>query len=90
MKKAICVIKDIRSGEIYTPVPFANTDTAVRSFGDMIHTQRDTMLAAHPEDFMLLHIADYDSDCGCITAFTLPEFKVLANGSEFKNENIAH
>ncbi len=59
-------IYDMVSQRYMKPFWAQNVGSAVRSFGDMCG-EADSVLAAHPEDYALYHIASFDDSTGKLT-----------------------
>jgi len=59
MKMNVYSILDSKSGVYAKPFFMLNTSMAVRAFGDLCN-DKQTTLSAHPEDYTLYHIGEYD------------------------------
>lgn len=65
MRKVICSVYDEKLGDFNAPINFDSTGSAIRSFTDEVRRAPDSsgnVLNAHPEDFKLYVIADFDSE----------------------------
>jgi hypothetical protein len=81
MKMYVCVMRDVVADVFGQPMFVASIGGAVRSFGDECQRkEQGNMLAAHPGDFELFHIGEYDDSTGVVTM--LP-FKSIALGSSY-------
>lgn len=68
--------------EVYgTPIFFATKGLATRAFEDQCN-KHDSPIAAHPGDFTLFCIGDFDVDTGTLTP--LPSPTSLGTGVEYK------
>lgn len=56
-------VYDIKSESYMTPFFFPAVGQAVRAFKDLVADKRST-IGMHPEDYKLVHIADFD-DSNC-------------------------
>ena len=65
MKYVVCSIRD-HAAEFYGQPFFApSKGAAIRSFTDAVNDKSSgNQFAAHPADFDLFHIGDFDSDSG--------------------------
>lgn len=86
MKFKIVAIRDRAVDVFSVPVFVASIGAAVRSFGDEVkrpHSdERPNQLNAHPEDFDLFHLGDFDDNDGSFSTLVLPER--IAVGSDYK------
>lgn len=63
--RSVCSVWDSAVRSYGQPIFVPATAAAVRSFQDEIRRGgQDNLLASHPEDFELHHIADFDDDTG--------------------------
>lgn len=64
------------------PFIHASLGDAIRSFTDAINdTNPQSLLVAHPEDFTLFHVGDFNEIDGVVTGITK---KPVGNGIDFK------
>lgn len=76
----VYAIRDLK-GEMFTqPLFQLNAGTALRSFSDMVKGA-DSKIAAHPEDYALYEIGEYDDISGALKALTT--IKMLGVGSDY-------
>lgn len=61
---------------------FDSSEAAIRAFGDVVMDRR-TELGRHPEDYKLVHLANYDKYHGSVDG--LNSVVVLASGFDFPN-----
>lgn len=71
MFKLLCVIRDRLSDSCGPVMAFPAIPAAIRQFSD-VAVDSQTMVARHPEDFDLLHIANMDERSGAVEAVTPP------------------
>lgn len=77
MKVAIVSVRDSAAG-LFTPVQSVTAlPQAVRGFADQVNGSAD-LVAAHPEDFELYHVADMDDQTGLVVALDPPVLVVRA------------
>lgn len=80
MKLVIVSVHDMKSRSFGTPVCADSLEMAKRNFRMMIHDDKNKMMHEYPEDFELLHLADYDEFNGKVAALQQPV--VLLSGAE--------
>lgn len=80
MSKAIVAVRDLKASAFLHPHFQVSTGVAVRSFGDAVNDTKSE-IAAHPQDFQLFHVGDFDERTGLITPLLTPE--LLASAIEF-------
>jgi hypothetical protein len=69
--------------EVYgTPIFFATKGLATRAFEDQVNKPGESPMFAHPGDFTLFCIGDFDPDSGVLTP--LPNPNSLGTGLEFR------
>lgn len=84
MKRAVVCVRDSAVGAFATPVYVPAVGVALRSFTDEVNRSApENQLFAHPDDFMLYHLADFDEESG---VFSVPDegVRVLARGKDVK------
>ncbi|AXL14608.1 nonstructural protein [Microviridae sp.] len=95
MKTILCSIFDIKSGVYTAPSAFMNDATAIRS-ATILRADPASPMYAHPEDYVLYKIGEFENTDCSITMETPPiplgkfiEFKVPAapTAVDPKNEN---
>lgn len=64
----VCAVRDRAVDGFGTPIFVASLGAAIRSFSDEIN-RSDSVLHAHPEDYDLYHIANYDDSLGAFECF---------------------
>lgn len=82
MKLAVCAVFDSAVQAYSRPIFVPKAAVAVRSFIDEVRRGgADNSLSAHPEDYHLTHIADFDEDTG---VFSTPDagVSVLIRGKD--------
>lgn len=72
MRQGLYVVYDMKVGSYSHPYFSQSDQSAVRTFGDAL-TQGDSMMARHPEDFVLFRIADVDDGTAKVTVPLTPE-----------------
>lgn len=61
MKYKIVAVRDRVADVFSNPFFVASTGAAIRSFGDEVNNKREgNQYAAHPEDFDLFYVGEYD------------------------------
>ena len=63
MKRAVCVVFDSAVNLYGQPIFVPSVGAALRSFIDEVNN-RESAMCAHPEDYVLFHLADYDDETG--------------------------
>jgi hypothetical protein len=84
VKRVVCAVFDSAVQAFGSPVFSPAVGSALRAFTDEANRAADgNQLYAHPDDFVLHHIADFNDETG---VFTLPEggVRVLARGKDVK------
>lgn len=71
MLLGVYAIRDAKSGFL-APTVDQNGDSAIRNFSHAVMTTNDSLFFTHASDFSLWHIADYETDSGCITPLVPP------------------
>lgn len=79
----IFVVHDSKVEAYAQPFCAQSTGSAIRSFGDEVN-RKDTALAAHPEDFTLFEIGEYDEHRGEIRMYEIK--KSLGLALDFKRD----
>lgn len=65
MKRAVCAVYDSAVNTYGQPFFVPAVGAALRSFVDEVNRKaQDNQLNAHPEDFVLFHLADFDDETG--------------------------
>jgi hypothetical protein len=70
MSKQLYSLYDSKS-ETWSASPFAHNarGDAIRAFADAVNTKdQKSVLSAHPEDFTLFYVGDYDEKTGVVTS----------------------
>lgn len=82
MRRPVVAVWDSAVGAFAPPMVVPSIGHAVRSFSDEVNrADGNNMLHAHPEDYALHHVAEFDEDYG---TFSVPEegARVLARGKD--------
>ena len=71
----IYAVKDFAVETFGNPFFLPTAAAAVRSFRDEVNHRggQNSAIAAHPEDYILYEIGDYDADKGTITPYEEPQ-----------------
>ena len=80
MKNKLFVVYDTKSETYTTPTSHPARGQAIRSFSDAVNSG-DGVLSAHPADFTLFEIGEFDILTGEIAV--LPAKEALGNGVDF-------
>lgn len=85
--KRLYCLRDTKIGEFQAPCIFANDAAAMRSFGDMVTRDKNSLVALHPEDFTLEFLGLFNVENGILLqdVADIPEsvHRTLATGSDF-------
>lgn len=73
-------VKDAKAESCLAPFAFRTDGEAIRAFGDSV-VKGDTPLLAHPEDYFLYRVGNFNQVTGVIVA---EEHKSLASALDFK------
>lgn len=74
MDKIIIAIKDTAVQAFGQPQTMRSQGEALRSFQDLVNDPaKENAIAAHPEDYELYKLAEYNDQTGKITATATPE-----------------
>lgn len=80
MKLLIYAVRDLKSNSFTFP-HFNNTHgQAIRAFGDLVRNPK-SVIAAHPEDYSLFHLGEFDDESGAVKSLPVPVS--LASAIEF-------
>lgn len=88
MKMQIIATRDIVANVFGQPVQTPHIGQAIRSFGDECRRKVEgNVLAAHPEDFELWHIGEYDDNTGSIDPYNPGDErrKQIAVGANYRD-----
>lgn len=84
MKLKIVAVRDRAVDAFMRPFTVQSTGQAIRSFGDEINrASQDNPMHAHPDDYDLYELAEYDENTGAITQ-TPDHPKQIAIGKQLK------
>lgn len=83
MNKILCVIRDLKADSYGAPCLFGGPKEAVRSFCDLLE-DKQTLVGRHPQDFQLVHIADWDEISGVVTPV---EHVIIVDGATYTSAN---
>lgn len=82
MKLHMIAVYDTAAKAYNRPMFVPSRGLAIRSFQDEIKRDApENVLNKHPEDFLLVHVADWDDDTGTATPLTS---EIIARGQDFK------
>lgn len=84
MRFKVCAVKDVAIGTFSVPQFVPHTGASVRAFGDAVRGPKDSPLAAHPNDFELWYLGEYDDQSG---EFDQLKPERLARGVDFVNND---
>lgn len=85
MKSKVCSIYDSKADAWMRPFVAQSTNAAIRSFGDEVNSSsRDSMVAAHPEDYCLYELGEWDERDGKLEVYSSP--RSLGLGVNFKRD----
>lgn len=77
--QAFC-IRDIKMDMFQRPFFMPNRASAIRAFGDAIRN-KDTPMAAHPEDYELFHVGQFEEQTAQYESFVPSQISL---GGDFK------
>jgi len=83
--RAMVAVKDLALGGFLNPFFVPSVGIAVRHFGDEC-VKADSPMCAHPEDFELWHLGDFD-ESGAFNIFAQPVR--LSRGVDYKESRNA-
>ena len=81
MLRRVYAVRDDKQNEYNTPVLIPNDAVASRSFGDMISTDKNSLIARHPGDYSLWFLGTFDAERGIFSQDEKPY--VVARASDF-------
>lgn len=87
MKHNVYCVKDTLVGLCMPPVTGDSDPAMIRSFGDSV-LKGDTPISAHPEDYCLLKVGQFDSEFGLLIPYDAPV--VLCHASDFKKKEVTN
>lgn len=76
----VCAVRDSKMDAYMQPFFVKSIGVAARSFADEVNRKESPMFA-HPEDYELFHIANFNEDTGIISS--LPNPKSIGVASTF-------
>lgn len=80
MKMCVVAVRDSAVGAFNRPFYAPAIGVAVRSFSDEVNRKAaDNIMSAHPEDFELWHLSDFEEESG---RFESVDMRVLARGKD--------
>lgn len=82
MKRKLYSVRDSRMGTFAPPCLFDNDAVAIRAFGDMVGGDKQSLIALHPEDFVLCVLGEFDLETGRVEQ-AVEDIRVIANASDF-------
>lgn len=80
MTQGIYCIKDEISGQFYPMNVFVNDQEAIRYFRTIINSDKETLIASNPNDFVLYKMGDWDISTGIQNA----DVNMIVTGRELK------
>lgn len=84
-KAQVVAVKDAAMDQFANPIVVPSVGVAIRSFADEVNrAEPQNQMHAHPEDFELWHLAEYDTETGTFTK--QDECRRLVRGVEVKNK----
>lgn len=69
MKHRVYSIRDKKLGLYQNLVFFDNDAVAIRAFGDLVTRDENSIIHAHPSDFSLCCIGEFDAEKGIVYCF---------------------
>lgn len=81
MKSQVFAIRDAAMNQFMEPWNMQTLGLAIRSFGDLTEDKTRT-IHAHPDDYELYHIAEWDPETGKFTNLATGP-KMIARGKDF-------
>lgn len=82
MRRYVFAVRDRAADTFGAPFVLVARGQAIRSFGDEVNsTERQSQVAAHPEDFDLYELGDFDDSTGL---FETGVPKMIAVGKDLK------
>lgn len=72
MNEIICAVHDEQMNLYNKPVCFRNEATAMRSFGDLVDGDKDSVYRKHPASFGLYKLGYINYETGKITCEPIP------------------
>ena len=84
-KKQIFTVKEVKAEAYLHPFTTRATGEAIRSFSDEANN-KTSGIGAHPADYILFHLGEFDEISGKITLLDAPH--ALGNGSDFVIQSV--
>ena len=78
----IVAVYDRQSAAYMTPMFFATTGQAIRSFADEVNRKDESLITRHPEDFSMHELGSFDPSDGRFVL--LDQAKLLSNAFNLK------
>lgn len=78
----VCAVRDRAVDSFGQPIFVQALGLAIRSFGDELN-RPDSQMGAHPGDYDLYHLADFNPDTGQF--LTLDQPRMIAVGKDLKS-----
>lgn len=72
-------VKDLKAAAFAPPFFLGRDEVAVRTFSDALKDPTHPM-AAHPEDYQLYYLGEFNDELGALTGAAQPVFLVDGNG----------
>lgn len=85
MKKLIYSVRDKKACTFFPPTLFDNDSVAIRSFGDLVTKDTNSIIHQHPSDFSLCCLGLMDIETGAISPFEVG-VRVVADAESFIQE----
>lgn len=73
----VYAVRDVKADAFVSPFFRRTHKEAMRYFGDAV-VSKDTMFHAHPEDFQLFCLGQFDDETGLLVGLTQTQFLVSA------------
>ena len=83
MMRRLYAIRDDKEMLYNAPVVISNDAVAARTFGDMVSEGKNPIIAAHPGDFALYFLGEFDAETGVLVPAENP--CIIARASDFCN-----
>lgn len=80
----VYAVRDNKMESFGKPIIMENNAVATRAFGDIITSDKQSMMSMHPADFSLYLLGEYEDSTGKFYNLDCPT--LLATGSDFLNE----
>jgi len=82
----VFAVRDSALGEFMNPFVAPSAGIATRSFSDEVN-RKDSPISAHPSDFELFELGEYDAESGRIISLSSPKSLVRAQDVLIREES---